>query len=225
MATYQIFIAHASEDDQLAYTVKNALRNIYEFRPYLAEDYKTPGGNFKLRIQQAIRSSRYFVVFLTENGMKSQWVNQELGFAVATKRKIIPITFSNCALNLKGFITKDSEDLIFIDKREDLLINDILLEIRRNIIKGLNEGVLNIILSCSNCTDNKGLDFKQITSLPSHEEILQCFSEGKHILNGRCRNCQSPLSFNLLTFQQETSELPITDPFINRPFRMRPFRF
>ena len=224
MTTYQIFIAHSSEDDPLAYNVKNALSKIYEFRPYLAEDYKIPGENFKLRIQKAIQGSRCFIVLLTENGMKSQWVNQELGFAVAKKRKIIPITYSNCASKLKGFITKDSDDLIFIDKREALLLNDILLEIRRTIIKGLNIGVLNIILSCSNCTDNKGLAFKQITYLPSHKEILQCFDEGKYILNGRCTNCNSHLPFNLFTFQQEKPVHPITDPFISRPFKMRPFR-
>jgi hypothetical protein len=58
-------------------------------------------------------NSLFMVVLLTESGIKSQWVNQEIGYAHALQRKnkekppfIIPVSRKN--LELRGLITKDT---------------------------------------------------------------------------------------------------------------------
>ncbi|MCJ7573068.1 toll/interleukin-1 receptor domain-containing protein, partial [Candidatus Bathyarchaeota archaeon] len=83
LVEYRIFIAYASEDTAFAGQIRNSLSKISEFRPYLANEYPIYGSNFKERIQNAIQDSNYLIVILTKDGVASQWVNQELGYACA----------------------------------------------------------------------------------------------------------------------------------------------
>ena len=67
-----IFIAYAHEDEAMAIRVRDSLARIKELIPYLAVDYPTPGENFKERIMNAIENCDFFIVFLANNGLKSQ---------------------------------------------------------------------------------------------------------------------------------------------------------
>ena len=228
MPTYTIFIAHSNEDTQLAAFIRNCLSRINEFKPYMATDFKNLGENFKERIQKAIQDSDFFVVFLTKSGTESQWVNQELGYACAVKKskrnfRIIPITQST--LNLKGFITKDSDDLLFLDKEENLLFQHILLTIRNTIPSGLNEGVLNIIYECDTCLDNRGLPLRMLGQIPSHEIMLRLFDNNDPTTAYPC-DCGRYIVLDLFTFDRINVVLRpehVSDPFEkDRIRRMRP---
>jgi TIR domain-containing protein len=59
--------------------------------PYVASWYLTPGEPIGDKVVQQIRESDCVVALLTQNGMRSSWVNQEIGSANIAGRQIIPI--------------------------------------------------------------------------------------------------------------------------------------
>ena len=222
-----IFIAYADEDKAMATQVRDSLGRINEFRPYLAADYPAAGENFKDRIMNAIAACHCFVVFLTENGIKSQWVNQELGYACAVKKRkmtyrIIPI--SESYLILKGFITKDTEDLIFLDKYNfEYIIANIFIQIRLSIPNSLREGGLNVKYYCPSCKDRHGFPLEMIGRLPSHNNYMKALELGNIEWYYPCSQCQRKICLKLTTFEQITT-VSRRDPFREMPFRRDPFR-
>lgn len=58
--------------------------------PYVASERKQPGRHLSSKIKEAIRSSDAVVAVLTERGVSSPWVNQEMGYAEG-KVVIIPL--------------------------------------------------------------------------------------------------------------------------------------
>lgn len=222
-----IFIAYAHEDEALAIRVRDSLARIQEFEPYLAVDYPSPGENFKDRIMNAIENCRFFIVFLTENGLKSQWVNQELGYACGVKKRkrnyrIIPI--SKNGLPLKGFITKDSEDLLMMDKFDfDYIIANIFIQIRYSIPSSLREGGLNVEFSCPSCKDHVGLPLQMYGKLPAHQDYLRALNSVKIGWGYTCTKCHRQIVLKLTTFEQIKLESHIRDAFSERPFRRDPF--
>jgi len=222
-----IFIAYAHEDRDLAIRVRDSLERINEFRPYLAADYPAAGENFKERIMNAIWGCNVFIVFLTENGMKSQWVNQELGYACRVKKqkkgnfRIIPVTKHN--LNLKGFITTDTQDVLFLDDNDfEYIIANIFIQIRLSIYNASRIGGLNVKHYCTSCTDVQGLPIELISSLPSHEDYVKALSLGNIEWYHQCHRCQRKIWFKLTTFEKIKTEETYRDPFTERPFRFDP---
>jgi hypothetical protein len=63
--------------------------------PYDYRHDPEPGKIIPDKILEKIKSCEHFVTFLTEQGVKSQWVNQEIGMAFASDRHIIPIVQEN----------------------------------------------------------------------------------------------------------------------------------
>lgn len=206
MPIYNIFIAHSSRDEQLARKICNTLLRVNEFRPYLAQDYPSYGESFKERIQNAIFDCNYFIVLLTENGISSQWVNQEIGFAFGVKKRkknfyIIPLSYTY--LQLKGFITKDSEDLLYIDKYDfGMLAYNILYMIRSTIPNGFNDRTLKIKVTCNSCKTKLGTPYIFTDFLPSLQDINSSIEEKNIIWWFQCNQCQSKNNINILTFEK-----------------------
>ena len=59
-------------------------------------------------IKSMIAGCPYFLVVLTKDGIRSQWVNQEIGYAVARNKNLIPIieieNFTARRFDSKGFV-------------------------------------------------------------------------------------------------------------------------
>lgn len=228
MVQYRIFIAYANEDKAMATQVRDSLERINEFRPYLAADYPAVGENFKERIMNAIANCRFFIVFMTENGIKSQWVNQELGYACRVKKRkrnyrIIPI--SKRHLKLKGFITEDTEDLLFLDECDfEYIIANIFIQIRHSIPMSLKEGGLNVKYYCPSCKDRHGQPLETIGQLPSHDDYIKALELGNIEWCYPCRQCQRKICFKITNFEQITTQYTRHDPFHEMPFRRDPFK-
>lgn len=231
MPQNNIFIAYAHEDRELATLVKESLDRIVEFKPYLATDYPAAGENFKERIMNAIGSCHYFIIFLTENGVKSQWVNQELGFACGVKKRkrnfrIIPISKKNVVL--KGLITKDSEDLLFLDELGfDYLMLNIFTQIRNTIYGGLNRGALKVKYNCPSCVDDVGLPLILHGQIPSHDEVIRAIESDVDSWFYPCPKCQRKIFLKLSTFEYIDviePQVKTRDMFRERPFPIDPFR-
>jgi len=209
---YKVFIGYSSEDDDKAQYIHDCLARIVQIRPYKAELYQAYGEDFRQRIQRQLEESHFMVVLLTSSGKNSQWVNQEIGFACALKRRlqgkykelphIIPI--SEKQLELKGFVTKDSTDILLLDNFtyfEDVVLN-IIVAIRRYIPRGWEEGFLKLRVTCSNCVDKKGLPYENDNALvPDVESIVKIVqSDPQPILEYTCPKCKAKNLVDARTF-------------------------
>jgi hypothetical protein len=206
--SYKIFIAYSGEDEQIANYIYDCLSKIVQFQPYKSENFPDFGTNFIERIKKEIRDSYCMVVLLTEKSINNQWVNQEVGYAIAMQERyggkpyIIPISDSNLAIRLKGFISKDSVDILFMDKylNWDYIIASIILFIRRLIPRGLEEGILNYKVKCQHCLDTKGLPFEYLVPIPE-ENVVRKIIEQNQNLGSACPQCRNMNYANILTFQ------------------------
>ncbi len=92
-----VFVSHASKDNGLALRVAEIMDSI-GLRAFVYEKYRVGGQNRFEVIRDRITECPYFVLLLTKNARSSQRVNQEIGFAAAMKKQIIPLVLSqpNC---------------------------------------------------------------------------------------------------------------------------------
>jgi hypothetical protein len=141
------------------------------------------------------------VVLLTENGKNSQWVNQEIGFAYALKKRperlqkelpfIIPI--SQRHVTLKGFITKDTNDLLILDDFSsfEYVVANIVLAIRSYIRRGLEAGFLKLQITCSKCVDKKGFPYEFHANIPDNETLQKAIATySPPVLRFICPQCK-----------------------------------
>lgn len=85
----KVFISYSREDSALVHLLDYVLRKNDIICTY---DRKLlPGQEFSKEIQEMIEKADTMVVPWTENASNSNWVNQEIGFAVGLKKTIIPI--------------------------------------------------------------------------------------------------------------------------------------
>lgn len=207
---YKIFICYASADDDKARYIHDCLARIVEFIPYKAERYPLIGEDFKQRLQWHLQESFAMIVLLTENGKNSQWVNQEIGYAYALKTRpqkqwanlphIIPL--SHKQVEPKGFITKDTIDILFLDNYPSFkeVVTDIIAQIRLRIPKGMKEGTLHHRATCSNCLDEKGFSYEWVEKLPAHEVVIKAIQSNKCWLRYTCPKCKKMNFVDIRTF-------------------------
>ncbi|MCW4028899.1 MAG: toll/interleukin-1 receptor domain-containing protein [Candidatus Bathyarchaeota archaeon] len=216
MDPYYIFISYASADNNLAQLLCDSLGRIVQFRPYKAENYPSFEVGFKQRIQSAIINSFFVIALLTESGKSSQFVNQELGFALAVKfynknvvkakldpNKDIPIIIpiSRKNVDLRGFITKDSDDILFLENfnSKELLAANVIFSLRKSIYKGFQGKTLDLNVYCTNCHDNKGLSTGFTVNLPPVEIINDLIQKNK-ALKCKCPKCGKIIRIDARTF-------------------------
>lgn len=204
---YKIFIAHASEDAEYVRGIRDRLSNICEFEPYLAQDYPSYGENFKTRIQNAIESCDFFIVNMTANTLSNQWVNQEIGYASAVKRKdesrlhIIPI--SNYDLRVRGMITRDTEDFLITDRKDDkTIIKGIIDFIRSKIENGNEQGTLHYKIRCDHCRDDTNIPTQYTREVPSKLTLDRAIAEGEESWCTHCDNCHENNYSSIYTWQR-----------------------
>jgi len=207
---YKIFISYSAEDSKMAEYIYNCLSRIVEFIPYKAEIYQEFGKDFRERLQRELSDSFSMVILLTENGKNSQWVNQEIGYALALQERtewgrsnephIIPISKEKVQLN--GFITKHSTDILILEKYTswEYVIADLITQIRLQIPRGLQGTALHFRITCFGCVDRKGFDYEYREYLPSHQDIHTAILSGKYFLEYKCPKCGTPNSVDVRTF-------------------------
>lgn len=212
--SYRTFIGYSSEDEKLAQYIHDCLERIVQIQPYKAEIYLEFGEDSKKKLQNELDNSYFMVVLLTDRGMRSQWVNQEIGYAYALKRrlKILPalrglphiIPISENQLKLKGFITKDTIDILFLDKYSsaELVIADIIFTIRKYIPRGLGKGTLTVRIACSSCVNEENLPSKYESLMPSAETIYETIelSPLQPLFEFPCPYCDTKNVIDIRTF-------------------------
>jgi hypothetical protein len=110
--TLKLFISYSSEDSKKKNFLKNAIKKLKGLSPIVVEDYRLNGIEFTDKVKNDLKSADYFIPIITSNSYKkSQWLNQEIGFAFAilSRDKIYPIVQKNIISKLKGFIHDKAE--------------------------------------------------------------------------------------------------------------------
>ena len=105
---FKVFISHAThEDGDLAFWIAEALDRLH-IRAFVYERYPRGGQNRFERIKGAINVCPYFLALLTKDGIASQWVNQEIGYAVGIGKAPIPVVevddVTGRRIESKGFV-------------------------------------------------------------------------------------------------------------------------
>lgn len=87
---YKVFISHSVRDQSLVISLANLLTK-FKVKVVVAEWYLTPGMSLDKKVINLIKKSDCMVVLLTKNGIRSNWVQQEVGIAISAGKPIIPI--------------------------------------------------------------------------------------------------------------------------------------
>lgn len=143
MKAIEIFISYSDKDiKKLRLLEKLINENNNYLHPIIVADKREVLSSLTDKVKSNIFSCEYFIPILTRQSIYTQWVNQEIGFAVATQKKILPIIEEQIMGDLKGFIHKGLDlsykfegtqsnsktEMLKYKKVAKVLINDILIK-------------------------------------------------------------------------------------------------
>jgi len=101
----KIFISHSNEDANKVKALKKALeKHKSEFIAIVIIDQKSPGQYFTEKVTTGIDECDLICPIFTKKSLNNQWLNQEIGYAFAKKKGIIPIVSNSVLKKLKGFV-------------------------------------------------------------------------------------------------------------------------
>lgn len=87
---YKVFISHSTSDQGMVISLANLLSK-YGVKVFVAEWYLTPGERLTTKVFNQIKNSDCVIVLLTRNGIRSNWVQQEIGYALNSVKPLIPL--------------------------------------------------------------------------------------------------------------------------------------
>lgn len=122
LAVFKVFISHSSEDLGVVSKISDSLKK-EGVKAYVAESYPEPGKMLPEKIMENLRASDCVVVVLTEAGVKSPWVQQEIGIAKTLNLPIVPLVGKGVAV--KGLL--EGVEYIPLDLQNLEVAIDVLL--------------------------------------------------------------------------------------------------
>jgi hypothetical protein len=98
-----IFISYSTSDEKAAQFIH---RNLVAegISAFLASTSLQPGQQWSPEVLQALRNSECVLFLASRAACSSPWVQQELGFAIGAKKKLIPIIWNIKPTELPGWV-------------------------------------------------------------------------------------------------------------------------
>lgn len=87
---FQVFVSHSTKDESVLRSLVDVLSK-RDIRAYVAEWNPTPGMPLADKVLTEIDRSSCVVALFTKNGLRSNWVHQEIGYALKCRKPILPI--------------------------------------------------------------------------------------------------------------------------------------
>jgi hypothetical protein len=148
--SYTVFLSHSSRNRNLVINVRDELKKA-GIGVYLAEEHPQPGKNLPQKILNNIKSANCMVVLLTDTGLRSQFVNQEIGAAKALNKPIIPMVEKKVMRKVGGLLA--GLELIVFDKAKpeqaisevSLYVSRLRLSLRAQLEKVEREEILKMV--------------------------------------------------------------------------------
>lgn len=101
----KLFISYSDLDRNKMIALRKAIdKKSPEITAVVIADQKKPLETLSEKVIDGISKCDILIPILTANSIKNQWVNQEIGYAKAKDKKIIPIISNSVFKKLKGFI-------------------------------------------------------------------------------------------------------------------------
>lgn len=104
----KVFISHSSADKAFVKTINDDLKS-NGIETWVDEDVLALGDDLDLQIKKGIRRADVFILVLSNDSLKSEWVKNELNFylngKVSSKKRFIPVIYKECK-DLPEFIFK-----------------------------------------------------------------------------------------------------------------------
>jgi len=129
-----VFLSYAKADEEYANKVENILEN-YNLRIFTMKMLNA-GEDWLNNLRDEISQSDLFIVILSPNSFKSEWVLSELGAAWALEKIIIPIytkpeMLSKSPINLSN---SESIDINYLEEHPEVL-DRIIEKYKESIMK------------------------------------------------------------------------------------------
>jgi hypothetical protein len=105
----KIFISYSNDDKNKMRSLEKAIDKTQYLSAIIIADKRSSMKLLTEKVSEGINECDYFIPILTRSSITSQWVNQEIGFAKAFQREMIPIIEQQILNDLKGFIHKQSD--------------------------------------------------------------------------------------------------------------------
>lgn len=102
----EIFISYSDFDKDKVDLIVSELEGNIKFAPLVIASNREALKPLAKKVADGIINAKVIVPILTRKSFTTQWINQEIGFATALNKKVIPIVESDLINDLKGFIHK-----------------------------------------------------------------------------------------------------------------------
>jgi len=102
-----LFISYSNNDIEKVNLIKKELEDHFLFEPIIIASNREALKPLVVKVTEGIHKSTVIIPILTTNSISTQWINQEIGYAMGTYKKLYPIVESSLLNQLKGFIHKE----------------------------------------------------------------------------------------------------------------------
>lgn len=126
-----IFLSYSSADKEFANRLAEDLRAV-GIRVWTADEQIKVGDSLKSKISEAISKSQWVIIILSDNSLKSGWVNKELSLALEAEKSrgrtlLLPVIYQG------NSVPQEIKEKVFADFRSNYEVgfNNLLSSIRR----------------------------------------------------------------------------------------------
>jgi len=105
----KIFLSYSELDKNKLKALRNAIKKRDGLDPIVVAERRKVGQSLADKVKECMDEADCLMPILTRQSIDSQWVNQEIGFAEALEKPIIPLVEKNLLDKLKGFIHKQMD--------------------------------------------------------------------------------------------------------------------
>jgi hypothetical protein len=142
-----LFISYSNENLNKVKLITKELAKHKYIVPLIVANNREPNKALVKKVTTGIKSAYRVIAILTQNSIRTQWINQEIGYAFGKGIPVIPIIEQNLLDNdaLKGFIHKQIDCPYTYYVREGLMMRDenkLFMKCFRLLIKDLENEFL-----------------------------------------------------------------------------------
>jgi hypothetical protein len=104
-----LFISYASENNDKVELLETELKDHPPFVPLVVAKKREPNKALVKKVTEGIDSAYRIIPILSLESFKTQWINQEIGYAIGKNVQIVPIVQKEVLNDLKGFVHKQND--------------------------------------------------------------------------------------------------------------------
>jgi len=104
-----LFISYESSNFDKVQLIKKELANHPLFEPLVIADRRRANNALSELVKEGIDSAYCVIPILSPQSFKTQWINQEIGYAIGINRPIKPIVEMGILKDLKGFVHSQNQ--------------------------------------------------------------------------------------------------------------------